>query len=162
MPHSVVARSGSAGTGETLAARPAPVRLHASCVQLDGRGIVLLGASGAGKSDLALRLIDAGAILVADDQLLVENGAAGPVGRPADALAGLLEVRGVGILRLTYCRISPLGLVVELDSSKPVTRMPMPATYDLLGTELRLLHLDPRSPSAVAKLRIAMTAELAG
>jgi len=133
--------------------------LHASCVQLDGVGIVLLGASGAGKSDFALRLIDAGALLVADDRLQVEATAAGLVGRPAEALAGLIEVRGVGILRIPYCRASPLGLVVELDDAKPMIRMPQPATYEILGTALRLLHLDPRAASAVAKLRLALTAE---
>jgi serine kinase of HPr protein (carbohydrate metabolism regulator) len=123
---------------------------------------VLLGASGAGKSDFALRLIDAGALLVADDRLRVEAGAAGPVGRPAEALAGLLEVRGIGILRLPYCPVSPLGLVVELDGAKPMVRMPQPSTYNLLGTELRLLHLDPRAASADAKLRLALSAELVG
>jgi serine kinase of HPr protein (carbohydrate metabolism regulator) len=133
--------------------------LHASCVQQNGVGIVLLGASGAGKSDFALRLIDAGALLVADDRLQVEATGTGLVGRPAEALAGLLEVRGVGILRIPYCRASPLGLVVELDGAKPMIRMPQPATYAILGTALRLLHLDPRAASAVAKLRLALTAE---
>jgi serine kinase of HPr protein (carbohydrate metabolism regulator) len=138
---------------------PAHVWLHASCVQIDGVGIVLLGPSGAGKSDFALRLIDAGALLVADDQLQVEAGETGLVGRPAEALAGLLEVRGIGILRLPYCRVSPLGLVVELDGAKPLVRMPQPATYRLLGTELPLLHLDPGAASADAKLRLALSAE---
>jgi serine kinase of HPr protein (carbohydrate metabolism regulator) len=118
-----------------------------------------LGASGAGKSDFALRLIDAGALLVADDQLHVEAAEAGLTGRPAEALAGLLEVRGIGIMRLPYCRSTSLGLVVELDGTRPVVRMPEPATYNLLGTELRLLHLDPRSASADAKLRLALSAE---
>ena len=163
MPHSV-ARTGMPASCDALSAGRASthVWLHASCVQLGGVGVVLLGASGAGKSDLALRLIDAGALLVADDRLLVEHGEMELVGRPAETLAGLLEVRGVGILRLPYCPVSPLGLVVELDGTKSVIRMPKPASYNLLGTEVRFLHLDPGSPSAVAKLRLAMTAELVG
>jgi serine kinase of HPr protein (carbohydrate metabolism regulator) len=132
--------------------------LHASCVQLGGVGVVLLGTSGVGKSDLALRLIDAGALLVADDQLEVEAGPAGLLGRPAENLAGLLEVRGLGILRLPCCRVSPLGLVVELDDADPV-RLPEPSTYTLLGVSLRHMRLDPRQASAVAKIRLALCAE---
>ena len=118
-----------------------------------------LGASGVGKSDLALRLIDAGALLVADDQLQVEAAEAGLLGRPAASLAGLLEVRGLGILRLPYCPVSPLGLVVELDGAS-APRLPEPSTYPLLGTALRHLRLDPRQASADAKVRLALTAEM--
>lgn len=161
MPPSVMTPTGEpASCRHTPAARsPAEVRLHASCVQVDGLGVVLLGASGAGKSDFALRLIDAGALLVADDQLQVRSGDTGLVGRPAKALAGLLEVRGIGILRVPHCPLSPLDVVVELDSAKARIRMPKPATYKILGTELRLLHLDPQSASADAKLRLALRAE---
>jgi len=161
MPRSVVARTGKPTScdGPSAARSPAHVWLHASCVQHGGVGIVLLGPSGAGKSDFALRLIDAGALLVADDRLQVEASETGLVGRPAAALAGLLEVRGIGILRIPYCRASPLGLVVELDGAKPMVRMPQPATYEILGTALPFLHLDPQAPSAVAKLRLALTAE---
>jgi serine kinase of HPr protein (carbohydrate metabolism regulator) len=136
--------------------------LHATCVQLGGVGVVLLGASGVGKSDLALRLIDAGALLVADDQLCVESGEAGLLGRPAENLAGLLEVRGLGILRLPYCQISLLGLVVELDSARRPPRLPEHLTHRLLGNDLPCLRLDPREASAVAKVRLALTAEQVG
>ena len=135
------------------------VWLHASCVQLNGTGIVLLGASGVGKSDLALRLIDSGATLVADDQVHVEAVETGLLGRPAEALAGLLEVRGLGILRLPYCEVSPLGLVVELDRTEIMARLPTRSTYSLLGTDLRYLRLDPREASADAKVRLALTAD---
>ncbi|MGH6920597.1 MAG: HPr kinase/phosphorylase [Geminicoccaceae bacterium] len=156
MPRDVVAQAGK----PALKAVPqaAHVWLHATCVQLGGVGVVLLGASGVGKSDLALRLIDAGALLVADDQLQVEAAGAGLLGRPAASLAGLLEVRGLGILRLPYCPVSPLGLVVELDGARPAPRLPEPSTYPLLGTELRHLRLDPRQASAAAKVRLALTA----
>jgi HPr kinase/phosphorylase len=161
MPRDVVARDGKL---VSCGAQPAVQEavhawLHASCVQIDGMGVVLLGASGVGKSDLALRLIDGGALLVADDQLCVESGVAGLLGRPADNLAGLLEVRGLGIVRLPYCRVSPLGLVVELDRAGAVSRQPEPSTYCLLGTDLRHLRLDPREASADAKVRLALSAE---
>jgi serine kinase of HPr protein (carbohydrate metabolism regulator) len=142
-----------------VAPKVAHVRLHATCVQLGGVGVVLLGASGVGKSDLALRLIDAGALLVADDQLEVEATPNGLLGRPAETLAGLLEVRGLGILRLPYCRVSPLGLVVELDAARPAPRLPEPGTYPILGIELRHIRVDPRQASAAAKVRLALRAE---
>jgi serine kinase of HPr protein (carbohydrate metabolism regulator) len=161
MPREVVAQAVGPASSGLLRAAPeaAHVRLHASCVQLGSVGVVLLGPSGVGKSDLALRLIDAGALLVADDQLQVEATPAGLLGRPAETLAGLLEVRGLGILRLPYCRVSPLGLVVDLDAARPAPRLPEPSTYPILGIELRRLLLDPRQASAAAKVRLALCAE---
>jgi serine kinase of HPr protein (carbohydrate metabolism regulator) len=157
MPREVVAPAPADLSRATPQA--AHVWLHASCVQLGGVGVVLLGPSGVGKSDLALRLIDAGAQLVADDQLRVETGPCGLLGRPADNLAGLIEVRGLGIVRLPCCRLSPLGLVVELDVAGPPPRLPGPCTYTLLGIALRRLRLDPRQASAVAKIRLGLGAE---
>lgn len=161
MPRELVAQASRPAPSGLPRAAPeaAHVRLHASCVQIGGTGVVLLGASGVGKSDLALRLIDAGALLVADDQLLVEATRSGLLGRPAETLAGLLEVRGLGILRLPYCRETPLGLVVELDVAKPAPRLPEPSTWPILGTELRHLRLDPRQASAAAKIRLALCAD---
>jgi HPr kinase/phosphorylase len=161
MPRDEVALAGGPVSADLPRAAPQAghVWLHASCVQLGGVGVVLLGASGVGKSDLALRLIDTGALLVADDQLRVETGPSGLLGRPAENLAGLLEVRGLGIVRLPHCRVSPLGLVVELDVASPAPRLPEPSTYPLLGIALRHLRLDPRQASAVAKIRLGLSAE---
>jgi HPr kinase/phosphorylase len=133
--------------------------LHASCVELSRTGIVLLGPSGSGKSDLALRLIDLGARLVADDQLGVERQGDRLLGRPAEPLAGLLEVRGFGIVKLPWHTVCPLGLAVGLDPVGPLPRLPEAQTYDLLGVRLPYLRLDPRAPSACAKIRLALTAE---
>jgi HPr kinase/phosphorylase len=133
--------------------------LHATCVELGGTGVVLLGASGSGKSDLALRLIDAGACLVADDGLTIERRGDLLFGRPAPALAGLLEVRGFGIVKLPWCPESRLGLAVELLPDAPLARLPEPDPYELLGVALPLLRLDPRVPSAGAKIRLALAAE---
>ena len=135
------------------------VWLHASCVQLGGTGVLLLGPSGSGKSDIALSLIDAGAMLVADDQVRVERCQGRLFAHPAEALVGLLEVRGMGILRLPCCARTPLGLAVELDTVGPWPRLPEPATYELLGISLRHVRLDPRAPSACAKIRVALAAE---
>ena len=134
-------------------------RLHASCVELDEVGVVLLGASGSGKSDLALRLIDAGARLVADDRLTIERRGIFCSGARRRSLAGLLEVRGFGIVRLPWCAESRLGLVVELEPDASAPRLPEPEHYALLGIALPQLRLDPRSASAVARIRLALIAE---
>jgi HPr kinase/phosphorylase len=135
------------------------LRLHASCVQLDGRGVLLLGPSGSGKSDLALRLIDSGALLVADDQLFLERVGDRLLARPVQPLVGLLEVRGVGILRLPCCTLSTLDLVVELDRTGAIPRLPKGQTYALLGLAMPHLRLDPGAPSAAAAVRVALFAE---
>lgn len=135
------------------------VRLHATCVQIGATGVLLLGPSGSGKSDLALRLIDAGALLVADDQVQVERRGERLLGRAADALAGLIEVRGVGILKMPYCAQSPIDLAVELAPVARLARLPETLGYSLLGIELPRLRLDPRTPSAAAKVRLALSTE---
>jgi HPr kinase/phosphorylase len=140
------------------AARAARVVLHASCVELLGTGVVLLGPPGSGKSDLALRLIDDGARLVSDDRLAVERYGDLLVGRPPDAIAGLIEVRGLGIMRIDHCASSRLGLVVALGGAEPPPRLPEPRIYELLGVPLPYHELDPRTASAGAKIRLALTA----
>ena len=86
------------------------VRMHATCVARDGEGVLLLGPSGAGKSDLALRLLGRGFALVADDQVDIIDGMA----RAPERLAGLLEVRGLGIVRLPYLSQAKLKVVITL------------------------------------------------
>ncbi len=133
--------------------------LHATCVQLGRHGVLLLGASGAGKSDLALRLIEGGGQLVADDQVELRRQGAALLARPAAALAGLIEVRGIGILRLPHCPESPVELVVELQPGQPLTRLPERERFGLLGLERPLLRLDPRAPSSAIKIRLVLDAE---
>lgn len=115
------------------------IRLHASCAARDDAGVLLLGPSGCGKSDMLLRLIDRGFVLVADDQVDVEAGSA----VPAAGLEGLIEMRGLGILRLAYRAPVPLVLACELTEHPP--RLPQPLRHPL---GLPLLRLDPRAASA--------------
>ncbi len=123
------------------------VRLHASCAARDAAGLLLLGPSGAGKSDLLLRLLDRGFSLVADDQVEVADGAASP---PA-ALAGLLEVAGLGIVRLPYVAEVKLCLAVQLARGE---RLPMPSRYEIL--DLPMVSVDPSSPSAPLLVGLAL------
>ena len=129
--------------------------VHATCVVVEGIGVLLRGPSGAGKSDLALRLIDAGGTLVADDQTFLQIRHGLLVARPPEALAGRLEVRGLGILDLAHSAEAEVGLVVELTPGQEPERLPVPAEAEILGLWLPFLELDPFGASAVAKLRLA-------
>jgi len=124
---------------------PAGTRFHGSCVARDGAGVLLLGPSGAGKSDLALRLLRHGFALVADDQVDVIDGYA----RPPTALAGFLEVRGLGIVQLPYVSVVKLQLVVVLaDESE---RLPQPERHPELDLPMvRLQALQVSAPDRVA------------
>jgi HPr kinase/phosphorylase len=112
--------------------------VHASAVAIAGRGVLILGASGSGKSALALALIGRGAALVADDRVrLVRRGRALLAEAPA-AIAGLIEARGVGLLRLPAVPEAPLVLAVDLDRP-PAARMPQAVTIAYLGVEIELI-----------------------
>ena len=135
--------------------------IHASCVALGRRGILLLGPSGSGKSDLALRLIDQGAKLVADDRtiLFVKNGAL-HAKAPA-SIKGLLEIRGVGIIALPMSDTVKIVLAVQL--GREGARLPHPRVYHA-PLSLKAAHLPPqitlnaRFVSTPAKIRAALRA----
>jgi HPr kinase/phosphorylase len=127
-------------------------QVHGSCVARGGNGVLLIGSAGCGKSDLALRLLGRGFDLVADDRVDIENDVAGP---PA-SLAGLLEVRGLGIVRLPYVGSARLALVAELGD--PPDRLPMPGRH--AGLDLPLIRLDPTQASAVERVVLALDCAL--
>ena len=111
--------------------------------------MLLVGASGAGKSDLLLRLLDHGFDLVADDRVDIEGG----IARSPGALAGLIEVRGLGIVRLPHLSSARLALVAALEPSE---RLPEPQLH--LG--LPLVRVDPAAASAPARLSLALRCAL--
>ena len=131
-------------------------QLHATSVEIEGTGVLIRGAPGSGKSDLALRLIDGGARLVADDRVdvVAENGRLILSAPPA--IAGLMEVRGLGILRLEAVAAVPLGLIVELVAPGEIERLAQATTRRLLGADVPCLELAPFEASAPAKLRLAL------
>jgi len=130
------------------------VTLHASCVAIGGQAVLITGPSGSGKSDLALRLIDRGAHLVSDDytRIRVEDGAL--IARAPEAIAGKLEVRGVGIVALEAAVEVPVRLAVALDL-KP-ERMPGPDALAILGLKVPRIGLAPLEASAPVKLEWAL------
>ncbi len=138
------------------------IRVHATSVALGGDGILLRGPSGSGKSDLALRLIDEGARLVADDQTELERVGAGLEMRAPATLAGRMEVRGLGIVGLPTIAAAPLRLVVDLVAPDAVERLPEPEFCTLLAVRVPLLRLAPFAASATAKLRLALRGHAPG
>jgi serine kinase of HPr protein (carbohydrate metabolism regulator) len=131
-------------------------RINGTCVAIDGHGVLLRGPSGSGRSDLALRLIDEGARLVADDwaEVTVEAGRVFLSAPPA--IAGLIEARGLGVLALGGATRAPLALVVDLVDSSAVERMPESSSCDIAGTPVPCVRLAPFEASAAAKVRLAV------
>ncbi len=136
------------------------MQIHGSCASRAGDGVLLIGPPGAGKSDLLLRLLSRGSDLVADDRVEIADG----IARAAPNLAGLLEVRGLGIVRLPYVATTRLALVIELGDH--AARLPEPAQYKTL--DLPLLRLDPWGTAAPERAALALdcaigrVAQLAG
>ena len=140
-----------------LSSRTVPeiVNIHASCVAAGRRGILLLGPSGLGKSDLALRLIDRGARLVADDRCDVWRQDGALWCRPPEALEGKLEVRGIGIVEQPFAAPVPLALAVRL--ADRYDRMPNPGEVETVaGHPLPALRLSAFETSAPIKVMLAL------
>ncbi len=135
---------------------PPAEQIHASAVAIEGRGVLICGPSGAGKSDLALRLIDEGAVLIADDRVDLTPGDDGVLLSGPDNLAGLIEVRGVGIVRVPFETKVSLSLIVDLVKPEDVERLPDRLTADFMGVNVRRIALDPFQASAPAKIRLAL------
>ncbi len=138
-----------------------PLLVHATCVavpdeQNGAAGILLLGPSGAGKSDLALRLIDEGAQLVADDQTSLSQRESALWAEAPESLAGLIEVRGLGIIRMPYLEKVRVSACFDLVEATKIERLPEPKTRTFLGISLPSLDLFPFEASAKVKLRLAV------
>jgi HPr kinase/phosphorylase len=113
--------------------------LHATCVAVAGRGLLILGASGAGKSALALRLLSQGAALVSDDLTRVDRQDERLVARcPNPDLAGLIEARGTGILRAPSVESTDVVLAVDMDRIES-DRLPPFRTITILGSAIDLV-----------------------
>lgn len=133
------------------------MNIHASCISLDGRGILFLGDSGAGKSDLSLRMITSfGAKLVADDRVDIKITDNKVIASAPDILKGLLEVRGIGIISLPLQDSVEVNLVVNLTTAQ-LERLPEKSFYEIAGVRLPQISLNPFETSASAKVLAAIS-----
>ena len=130
--------------------------LHASCVAIKGRGVLIEGRSGEGKSDLALRLIDRGAELVADDYTICQRHE-GVLQASAPAnIAGKIEVRGIGILDMPFAARAPVELLIVILDAPP--RFPEDRrSRRIAGVDVPVLALAALEPSAPIKVELALS-----
>ena len=129
--------------------------LHASTVALNGRAVLIMGPSGSGKSDLALRLIDRGFTLVSDDQTIVKKEGNKLLASAPSNIRGKLEIRGVGIVDMEMIDNAPIALAVELTSD--ITRMPDDSRErPMLGIGIPLISVDAMTASAASKVALAL------
>ncbi len=129
------------------------MQVHASCIAFEGKGVLLRGPPGAGKSDLALRAIEAGARLVADDLVALALSGDRVWASALPQADGRLEVRGVGIVRLPALDGAELVLLADLAAPE---RLPEPDFELVLGRPVRRIRLAPFEISAAIKLRLAV------
>jgi serine kinase of HPr protein (carbohydrate metabolism regulator) len=134
--------------------------VHATCIAIGAHGVLLLGQSGTGKSDLALRLIDRGAVLVSDDQTALTTRGGRLLASPPATLAGKIEVRGVGIVERPWRGMVPIAIAVRL--TERYERMPNPAMREpFAGVDVPIVLLNAFETSAPIKVEIAVEQALA-
>ena len=130
--------------------------VHATCVAIGGRAVLLAGRSGSGKSDLALRLIDRGAVLVSDDYSQVRRRDGRLHASPPPHIVGKIEVRGVGIVELPHLPEVEVALMIDLNA--PVPRLPEAQTRRLAGVDVPVAAVAPLEASAPIKVEMLLRA----
>jgi len=128
--------------------------MHATAVSVSGAGVLLVGRPGSGKSDLAFRLIDRGALLIADDRVLLSAEGGRLILSAPPAIAGLLEVRGVGLQRMAHANRVNAAALFDLEAVPD--RLPEPATRSICGINLPIFALSPFEASAPLKLELTV------
>ena len=135
--------------------------IHASCVAIGDAGVLIQGPSGSGKSDLALRLIDRGAVLVSDDYTELSRLGDRLTARAPATIAGKIEVRGIGIESLPCRAWVDVALLVR--AAPTPLRMPEDgAAATIAGLSLPLTELALLEPSAPIKVEMALARQLEG
>ncbi len=130
-------------------------RMHSSSVVIDDNGVLILGDSGSGKSDLALRLIDNGATLISDDISICKKNSNNIYLHCPPEIKGLLEVREIGIITVPFVERIKLRLVVNL-KSKNNERFPKDNSFRILGIKIPLISIEGKNSSAVAKIKVKL------
>ena len=138
--------------------------LQASCVAITGRALALEGKPGVGKSSLALALIERGGVLIGDDAVTLTQSGAGPHVRlfasPPPNVEGLIEVRGVGLVRMPTAEPTPLALILSLldETDHDPTRLPeATSTRNILNCPIPVLPFRPGSIAPVQRALHALT-----
>ena len=136
-----------------------PQMIHGTAISIGGHAVLIMGESGSGKSDLALRLIDRGAILISDDVVFLETRDNTPILTVAPTIAGKIEVRGVGISNVDFLASAPLRLVIEFVDAPD--RLPEDIAHTTIGDYVvPVSRLNPFEQSSAIKVEYALRAVL--
>ena len=136
-------------------------RIHGSSVAVEDNGILIIGHSGSGKSDLALRLIDSGGTLISDDQTLCLKKQNEIFLFSIEAIYGLLEIRNMGIIKVPYVENVKMKIIVSLVQKK-TELLYQKNKKRLLGLNFPHLELEPNEISAVAKIKLKLNERFSG
>ena len=128
---------------------------QATCVMVAGRAVLIEGAPGVGKSSLALALIDRGAVLVGDDGVILESECGQLFASPPTRIAGMLEVRNLGIVDMPSVAAAPVSMVLVLDAAAP-RFVSNAETTVRAGVPLPLIRLWPDSPVLALRAELAL------
>ena len=129
---------------------------YGTCVAFEGKAVLFRGPPGSGKSDLALRAIKSGALLIADDQTTLVRQKDKLIASCPKSLCNKLEVRGIGLVKMPCIYCAPLVLVLDMVASSSVERLPNMRLCSYLGVQIPLLALAPFETSAVCKVTLAI------
>ncbi|KUR73204.1 serine kinase [Novosphingobium fuchskuhlense] len=132
-----------------------PFKHQATCVAIEGRAVLIEGPPGSGKSSLALALIDRGAVLVGDDGVTLEPDGTRLLASPVPATAGLLEVRGLGLVPMPATAAVPVALVIVLDAAAP-RFIEAAEAAGRCDVTLPLVRLWPGSPVLALRAELAL------
>ena len=136
-----------------------PQMIHGTAISIGGHAVLIMGESGSGKSDLALRLIDRGAILISYDVVFLETRDNAPILTVAPNIAGKIEVRGVGISNVDFITSAPLRLVIEFVDAPD--RLPEDIAHTTIGDYVvPVSKLNPFEQSSAIKVEYALRAVL--
>ncbi len=130
--------------------------LYANSVNINGSAVLIRGASGCGKSDLSLRLIDKGAILISDDQTIAVKKNGDIILNAPETILGKIEIRGFGILNIDYIKDTALKLIIDLYPINEIERMPIESYNEILGVKIPILQLNAFEISAVEKINMIL------
>lgn len=122
-----------------MSADTATTRVHGTCVALGDRAALFIGKSGSGKSAAALQMIALGATLVADDQVVITRAEERLLARCPEGFEGMIEARGIGILRIAAVSDIPVTVVVDMDQTE-LHRLPPGRKHEILGIPVDLVQ----------------------
>ena len=132
-------------------------KMHASVIAIGKTAVLLRGPSGAGKSDLALRLISAGAHLVSDDYVELQELGGKIWAHAPQTIAGMIEVRGLGLINMPYISGVRVGLACDLTPKDTIERLPDEQRWLKIGScRVPLMPVDPETPSAPDRITLAL------